>query len=137
MNGIAQVFDVRENPDLSSYDHIVAGGANRSGKVSAELQDYLRKHQAMLAPKIRVFSLLRERDATPGDCTGKKPSLTNIWQHFVDLRGTLQSISRKNHYGLMDEASRENNRGFGMPEYDQPQTGRLYGLRKGILNKSV
>jgi hypothetical protein len=31
MGGIAKVFDVRENPDLTSFDHIVVGGSIRSG----------------------------------------------------------------------------------------------------------
>ncbi len=39
MDGIANVFDVRENPDLSKYDHIVVGGAIRGGKTSQELQE--------------------------------------------------------------------------------------------------
>jgi menaquinone-dependent protoporphyrinogen IX oxidase len=34
MDGIANVFDVRENPDLSKYDHVVIGGAIRGGKTS-------------------------------------------------------------------------------------------------------
>ena len=37
MNGIANVFDIRENPDLSKYDNIVIGGAIRSGKTSPQL----------------------------------------------------------------------------------------------------
>ena len=31
MDGIANVFDVRENPDLSDYENIVVGGSIRSG----------------------------------------------------------------------------------------------------------
>ena len=34
MDGIANVFDVRENPDLSEYDNLIAGGAIRAGKIS-------------------------------------------------------------------------------------------------------
>ncbi len=30
MDGIANVFDVRENPDLSVYDNVIVGGAIRS-----------------------------------------------------------------------------------------------------------
>jgi hypothetical protein len=38
MNGIANVFDVRENPDLSKYDYIIIGGSIRSGQTSVQLQ---------------------------------------------------------------------------------------------------
>ena len=43
MGGIADVFDVRENPDPSQYDNIVIGGSIRSNKVSKEMEDFLAK----------------------------------------------------------------------------------------------
>ena len=55
MDGIADVFDVRENPDLRPFDHVVVGGSIRMGKVSQELQDYLAKHKEVLKDKIRGF----------------------------------------------------------------------------------
>jgi menaquinone-dependent protoporphyrinogen IX oxidase len=55
MGGIADVFDVRENPDPSKYDHIVVGGSSRSGKVSQEMQDYLAKNKETLKERIRGF----------------------------------------------------------------------------------
>jgi menaquinone-dependent protoporphyrinogen IX oxidase len=138
MNGIAQVFDVRENPDLSSYDHIVAGGAIRSGKVSAELQDYLRKHQAMLAPKIRgLFAVCGNGMQPPG--TAQVKAL--IDQHLAALCGISGVPSRvflgRITYGLMDEASRKTIEGFGMPEYDNLKRADCMAFGKEILNKSV
>ncbi|HBE43669.1 MAG TPA: hypothetical protein DDW27_21230 [Bacteroidales bacterium] len=55
MDGIANVFDVRENPDLSQYDHIVIGGAIRGGKTSQELQDYVAGNKETLKRKIRGY----------------------------------------------------------------------------------
>jgi menaquinone-dependent protoporphyrinogen IX oxidase len=55
MDGIADVFDVRENPDPSKYDHIVVGGSIRSFKVSPELQAYLEKNKDVMKSKIRGF----------------------------------------------------------------------------------
>ncbi|MBN1904214.1 MAG: hypothetical protein JW927_03870 [Deltaproteobacteria bacterium] len=55
MGGIADVFDVRENPDLSAYDHIVVGGSIRSNTVSKEMQDYLTKNRDILKDKVRGF----------------------------------------------------------------------------------
>jgi hypothetical protein len=53
MGGIADVFDVRENPDLKKFDHLVIGSAIRSAKITPELQAYLEKNGQLLGPKVR------------------------------------------------------------------------------------
>jgi menaquinone-dependent protoporphyrinogen IX oxidase len=53
MGGIADVFDVRENPDLKSYDHIIIGGAIRGMVTSGELQEYMKQNQEWLKEKVR------------------------------------------------------------------------------------
>src|SRR5512137_2090527 len=53
MDGIADVFDVRENPDLSKYENIVVGGSIRSGRVPDALQQFLQKNQPMLKSKVK------------------------------------------------------------------------------------
>jgi len=53
MAGIADVFDVRENPDPAGFDHIVIGGSIRGGVTSGELQDYLSANKTGLQNKIR------------------------------------------------------------------------------------
>jgi menaquinone-dependent protoporphyrinogen IX oxidase len=55
MGGIADVFDVRENPDLKGFDHIVIGGSIRSGATRKELQDYIAKNKETLKNKIRAL----------------------------------------------------------------------------------
>jgi menaquinone-dependent protoporphyrinogen IX oxidase len=55
LGGIADVFDVRENPDPKGYDFIVVGGSIRMAKVSQELQDYLTKNKDILKDKIKGF----------------------------------------------------------------------------------
>ena len=53
MGGIADVFDVRENPDLTAFDHIVIGGSIRSGVTPQGLQDYITKNKESLKAKVR------------------------------------------------------------------------------------
>lgn len=53
MDGIAKVFDVRENPNLAPFDHIVVGGSIRSGVTPKEMQDYIAKNKAILKGKVR------------------------------------------------------------------------------------
>ncbi len=67
MGGIADVFDVRENPDLKPFDHVVVGGSIRSGRVSKELQDYLATNKDVLKGKIRgLFCVCGNRKQPTG-----------------------------------------------------------------------
>lgn len=62
MGGIANVFDVRENPDLKGFDHIVIGGSIRYMVTSRELQDYITKNKRWLQPKVRgLFAICGEK----------------------------------------------------------------------------
>lgn len=53
MDGIADVFDVRENPDPAKYEHIILGGSVRSMVTREELQAYIKKNKGILKNKIR------------------------------------------------------------------------------------
>jgi menaquinone-dependent protoporphyrinogen IX oxidase len=53
MAGIANVFDIRENPDLSSFDNIVLGGSIRSALTSTEMQTYITSNKIELKLKVR------------------------------------------------------------------------------------
>jgi hypothetical protein len=65
MGGIADVFDIRENPDLKGYDHLVVGGSIRSAKTRQELVDYLGKNQSWLKDKVRgIFAVCFIRPGT-------------------------------------------------------------------------
>jgi menaquinone-dependent protoporphyrinogen IX oxidase len=53
MGGIADVFDVRENPNLSQFDHIVIGGSIRMSVTSTELQEFIKQNKPALKEKVR------------------------------------------------------------------------------------
>lgn len=58
MGGIADVFDVRENPDLKQFDHIVIGGSIRASVTSQELQDFIKQNKSLLKDKVRgIFAV--------------------------------------------------------------------------------
>ena len=119
MNGIANVFDVRENPNLSGYKYIIIGGAIRAGKVSDELAGYIEKHQSALHGKIRgLFAVCGNRMEPV-----KPEQVTElIDNHLAMLCGVSgvpsQVFLGRVTYGLMDEESRKLLQGFNMPEYD-------------------
>ncbi|MDM7925720.1 MAG: flavodoxin domain-containing protein [bacterium] len=84
MGGIADVFDVRENPDLSAFTHIVIGGGIRMAAVSGELQDYLRKHRDVLKPRIAgLFAVC----GNMGRPVGPEQKETLIDAHLAKLSG--------------------------------------------------
>jgi menaquinone-dependent protoporphyrinogen IX oxidase len=53
MGGIAAVFDVRQNPDLSQFDHVVVGTAIHDGKGPEAFESYVQKNNAKIKGKIR------------------------------------------------------------------------------------
>ncbi|MBN2589039.1 MAG: hypothetical protein JXA96_04195 [Sedimentisphaerales bacterium] len=53
MGGIADVFDIREKPNLKNYEHFIVGGAIRSFATSPELQDYIKQNKDSLKGKVR------------------------------------------------------------------------------------
>jgi menaquinone-dependent protoporphyrinogen IX oxidase len=68
MGGIAQVFDIRENPDLTAYDHLVIGTAIQAGKGPQQLEDYLKKHLPTLKDKIKgIFAVCGALGKKPGE----------------------------------------------------------------------
>lgn len=53
MNGIADVFDVREDPELKGFEHIIIGGSIRGMVTSKELQEFINKNKVCLREKVR------------------------------------------------------------------------------------
>ena len=58
MGGIADVFDARENPDLSSFDRVVVGSGIYSGKIDKNLEVYLAKNAARFSDRIKALFVL-------------------------------------------------------------------------------
>lgn len=84
LGGIADVFDVRENPDLKTFDHVVVGGSIRSGKVSQELQDYLANNRNVLKDKIRGLFCVCGNGKQP---TGPEQVTRYIDNHLSQITG--------------------------------------------------
>ena len=48
MGGIADVFDVKENPDLKTHEHIVLGSSIRGGKINPLMERYIRENRNLM-----------------------------------------------------------------------------------------
>jgi hypothetical protein len=91
MGGIADCFDVRENPDLSGFDHLVVGGGIRMGAVSPELQAFLNSRRDAVKDRIRgLFAVC----GNMGRPTGPEQTAALIDGHLANLCGTAGLPSR-------------------------------------------
>ena len=134
MDGIANVFDVRENPDLSKYDHVVIGGAIRAGVTSTELQEYLMKNKEMLKSKIRGYFAVCGNMMKPA---GPEQTTALIDKHLALLTGVSNVPSRvflgRITFGLMEPEVRKQMQGMKMPEYDNLKRSECMDFGKELL----
>ncbi len=137
MDGIANVFDVRENPDLSKYKHIIIGGSIRSGGTPKELQDYLAKNKETLKNKIRAYFAV---------CGNMKQAITQeqyrsfIDNHLVKLTGADGLPSKvflgRITWGLMEPDVQKQMKSFpGMEEYDNLKRSDCMAFGREVLAK--
>jgi hypothetical protein len=135
MDGIADVFDVRENPDLSKYKYLVIGGSIRSGVTSQALQDYIIRHKEIIKPRVRGYFAV---------CGNMRQPVTNelyqglIDNHLASLTGVKGLPSRiflgRITWGLMEPEIREQMKRIpGMEEYDNLKRSECMAFGKEIL----
>lgn len=134
MDGIANVFDVRENPDLAQYDNVVIGGAIRANVTSQELQDYLKKNRDILKNKIRGYFAVCGNMMRP---VGPEQTKALIENHIEVLTGVSGKPSRvflgRVTFGLMEPEVRKQMEGFKMPEYDNLKRSECMEFGKELL----
>lgn len=135
MDGIADVFDVRENPDLSKYKYIVIGGSIRSGVTSQALQDYIIKNKEVIKPRIRGYFAV---------CGNMRQPLTKeqynrfIDDHLAKLAGVGGLPSRvfpgRITFGLMEPEIKEQMKSFpNMEEYDNLKRSECMAFGREVL----
>lgn len=135
MDGIADVFDVRENPDLSKYKHLIVGGAIRSGAVSNELQEYLAKNKGKMSNRIRGLFAVCGNMQQP---VSPELKTTLIDNHLAKLTGTDKVPSRvflgRVTWGLMEPDVQKQMKSIpGMKEYDNLKRSECMDFGKEIL----
>ena len=54
MGAIADVFDARENPDLSSFDYLIIGSGIYGGKIAEPLESYISKNASLISSKTKA-----------------------------------------------------------------------------------
>ncbi len=88
MGGIADVFDARENPDLSAFDAIVVGSGIYMGKIDQHLAAYLAKNGPALSNRVKALFVVCGQGDTPtgrgfvealAKSCGANPPLTKVF----------------------------------------------------------
>jgi len=134
MDGIANVFDVREKPDLSGYKHVIIGGAIRAGKVSQELQDFIAANRELLKTRLRGYFAVCGNMMKP--VTPEQAKLL-IDDHIAALCGVPGLPSKvflgRITYGLMGPDVRKQMEGYKMPEYDNLKRPECMEFGKMVL----
>jgi menaquinone-dependent protoporphyrinogen IX oxidase len=120
MDGIAQVYDVREEPDLSGYDHVVIGSAIRSNEVHPLIKQYLEKNKSVIEGKVRGLFTVCGNMMQPVD--------EEQYTAFIDYQLSIQTgaynvpakvFLGRITWGLMEPDVRERMQQIpGMVEYD-------------------
>ena len=138
MDGIANVFDVKENPDLSGYSHIVIGGSIRSGQVPPELKEYIKRNQNVLKGKIRGLYAVCGNMMKP---VGPEQKTALIDNHLAKLCEVTEVPSRvflgRITLGLLDNESRSMMTQMRTPEYDNLKRTECLAFGKEILAKAT
>jgi hypothetical protein len=136
MDGIANVFDVRENPDMSQYDHVIVGGAIRSGVTSQLLQDYLVKNKDLLKNKIRGFFAVCGNMMQP---VTPETTATLIDNHLSKICGVTGIPSKvflgRITFGLMEPDVRKQMESFNMKEYDNLKRSECMAFGRDVLTQ--
>ena len=138
MNGIANVFDVRENPDLSKYKNIIVGGSIRGGVTPKELQDYLIKHKEALKNKIRGYFAVCGNMRQPVT----QEQYTNFFDnHLIKLSGAEGLPSKiflgRITWGLMEPEVQKQMKSFpNMEEYDNLKRSECMAFGREILKNT-
>ena len=135
MGGIAEVFDLRENPDLKGFDHIVIGSSIRGWKIAPELAAYLEKNKDWMKDKIRGYYVICGNMRKPIEPAQKKAYIDDQLAKITGVSNVpgkvfLGRITR----ALLDPQSVQMFDRMNMPDYDAMIRTDFLSYGQTILN---
>ena len=138
MGGIADVFDARENPDLSSFEFIVVGSGSYRGKIDTHLEDYLMKNSSLISSRIKALFVVCGAGDSPRaqafvDVLAKscqtKPALIKIFSGRLTKR-----LLNEEDYKIEEEVFKRRNEPF--EDYDRLKRSDCLRFGEEILSKT-
>jgi menaquinone-dependent protoporphyrinogen oxidase len=137
MGAIAEVFDARETPDLSSFEYIIVGSGIYRGKIDINLADYLAKNSSSFSNRIKALFIVCGAGDSPRaqafvDVLAKscqtKPPLIKIFSGRI-----TKKLLNEEDYKIEEEVFRRRNQPF--EDYDQLQRSDCLKFGEEILTK--
>jgi len=134
MGGIADVFDLRENPDLKGFDHMVIGSSIRGWKIAPEMAAYLEKNKDWIKDKIRGYYIICGNMRRPVEPAQKKAYIDDQLAKITGVNNVpgkvfLGRITR----ALLDPQSVQMFDRMNMPDYDVMNRADFLVYGKTIL----
>ncbi len=134
MGGIADVFDVREEPDLHGFEQIIIGGAIRGMVTSKELQAYIIQNKQWLKEKVRGLFALCGNMRKPVD----SPQITMFIDNHLAKLCEVKDVPSRVFNGrvtksLMDPQTRKMMEKF--EDYDDLKRADCMAFGKEILSR--
>ena len=137
MGGIADAFDARENPDLSSFDSIIVGSAIYSGKIDQPLEAYLTRNAPSISNRIKALFIVcgagdspraqKFVDVLANSCQAR-PSLVRIFSGRV-----TKGLLNKEDYKIEEDVFKRRNEPF--EDYDRLKRSDCLKFGEETLNK--
>ena len=134
MGGIADVFDVRENPNLKGFYHIVIGSSIRDYKINPLMEKYINENKGRMKGKIRGFYAVCGNMRKP---TGPEQIDMYIDKQLAQLCGVgnipAKVFNGRITMGLLDKQAFELMTKFGVTDYDDLKRADCLAFGKEIL----
>jgi menaquinone-dependent protoporphyrinogen IX oxidase len=137
MGGIADVFDVRENPDLSAFDAIIVGSGIYMGKIDPPLAAYLAKNGSAFSNRIKALFVVCGQGDTPtgqgfveglAKACGAKPVITKVFPGRLTKR-----LLNAEDYKIEEEVAKKYKQPY--EDYDRLQRKDCLKFGEEVLMK--
>ena len=136
MRGVADVFDVRENPDISKYDYVIIGSAIRSNKVTDELDQYIAKNRSLIKSKLVGLYVVAGNMMRPFTAEQKATLLDNYLFKLCDVKDVMSAaFLGRVTLGLMDKAAYEMMSRMGTSDYDNLKRPECMAFGAEVFDK--
>jgi menaquinone-dependent protoporphyrinogen oxidase len=135
MGAIADVFDARENPDLSSFDYLVIGSGIYGGKIAQPLESFIKSNVSAISKKIQAVFVVcggggTERANQYLDQLAELCQARPLQKKSFPGRLTKRLLSPEDFKGL-EEYYKRSNRPF--EDYDRLQRSDFLKFGEEIL----
>ncbi|MGB8952850.1 MAG: flavodoxin domain-containing protein [Candidatus Aminicenantales bacterium] len=139
MGAIADVFDARENPDLSSCEFLVIGSGIYNGKIAPPLEEYIRKNLTAISKKVKtVFTVCGAGGSDYGnsylDQIAQICEATPLLKKSFPGRQTKKLLSAED-FKVLENYYQRTNQPF--EDYDRVQRKDFLQFGEDILKKSI